>query len=92
MSVVTRILIAGLVSAAAVGFGGTEVSASPREERYQCIIQDNTPLWYHGVILRFANKGQGLYDIHDFGGLQIWATLWGGGMSYQIDRWNVGWC
>lgn len=92
MSVETRILLTGLLCAAAVGFGGAEASASPREELYQCIVQDNTPLWYHGVILRYSNKGQGLYDILDFGDFQIWATLWGGGMSYQIDRWNVGWC
>ncbi|EME51718.1 hypothetical protein [Amycolatopsis decaplanina] len=92
MFIATRILLTAFVCAAAVGFGGAEASASPREGLYQCIAQDNAPLWYHGVILRFANKGQGLYDILDFGGQRIWGTLWGGGMSYQIDRWNVGWC
>ncbi|MFC9249921.1 hypothetical protein [Amycolatopsis thailandensis] len=60
---------------------------------YQCITRDNTPLWFHGAILRWTNAGQGLYDVMDFGGQRIWARLWGGGStSYQIDRWNVGWC
>ncbi|MFE5564716.1 hypothetical protein ACFQ68_06960 [Amycolatopsis japonica] len=93
MSVISRTLLIGFVSAMTIGLGATEATASPRrEELYQCITQDNTPLWYHGVILRWSNKGQGVYDVLDFGGLQVWATLWGGGMSYQIDRWNVGWC
>ncbi|WP_409494746.1 hypothetical protein [Amycolatopsis sp. cmx-11-12] len=70
MPVATRILLTGLVCAAAVGFGGAEASASPREELYQCIIQDNTPLWYNGALLRFTNKGQGLYDILDYGDLR----------------------
>ncbi|WP_410585404.1 hypothetical protein [Amycolatopsis sp. lyj-108] len=61
--------------------------------RYQCITRDNTPLWYNGAILRWTNAGQGLYDLMDFGDQRIWARLWGGGsISYQIDRWNVGWC
>ncbi|MGY6658652.1 hypothetical protein ACXIZN_41490 [Amycolatopsis sp. TRM77291] len=63
------------------------------QSRYQCIARDNTPLWYHGAILSWSNAGQGLYDLMDFGGQRIWARLWGGGgTSYQIDRWNVGWC
>jgi len=93
MPVTTKILLAGFACAAALGLGDAEASASQqREELYQCIIQDNTPLWYNGVILRFANKGQGLYDVYDFGGFQLLATLWGGTTAYRIDRWNVGWC
>ena len=91
MSVATRV-VTGLVCATVVGFSGVEASAAPHEELYQCIVQDNTPLWYNGVILRFANKGQGLYDVYDFGGFQLLATLWGGTTAYRIDRWNVGWC
>ncbi len=68
-----------------------EVAA--KQEIYQCITQDNTPLWYNGVALRLSNKGQGLYDVMDFGGQRVHARLWGGGsISWQIDRWNVGWC
>ncbi|WP_410599777.1 hypothetical protein [Amycolatopsis sp. lyj-90] len=68
-----------------------EVAA--KQGLYQCITQDNTPLWYNGVALRLSNKGQGLYDVMDFGGQRIHARLWGGGsISWQIDRWNVGWC
>ncbi|RSN45134.1 hypothetical protein DMC64_20035 [Amycolatopsis sp. WAC 04197] len=93
MSVAKRLLVIGLACSAAVGLGGAQASASTqKDELYQCIVQDNTPLWYHGVILRYSNKGQGLYDIYDFGGFQVWASLWGGTTSYQIDRWNVGWC
>lgn len=93
MSGATRGLLVGLAWVFAAGLGGAEASASQRrEELYQCITQDNTPLWYHGVILRFANRGQGLYDVWDFGGFQVWGTLWGGTTAYQIDRWNVGWC
>ncbi|MFJ4099873.1 hypothetical protein [Amycolatopsis japonica] len=92
MSVATKILPIGFAFAAVLGVSEAQAAASPREELYQCIVQDNVPLWYHGVILRFVNKGQGVYDILDFGGQRIWGTLWGGGMSYQIDRWNVGWC
>ncbi|OXM47518.1 hypothetical protein CFP75_23835 [Amycolatopsis alba DSM 44262] len=60
---------------------------------YQCITRNNTPLWFNGAILRWTNAGQGLYDVWDFGGQRLHARLWGGGgTSYQIDRWNVGWC
>lgn len=70
-----------------------EATVAGMQSRYQCITRDNTPLWYHGAILRWSNAGQGLYDLMDFGGQRIWARLWGGGgTSYQIDRWNVGWC
>ncbi|MFE5567040.1 hypothetical protein ACFQ68_18790 [Amycolatopsis japonica] len=71
----------------------TEANGAGARSLYRCITQNNTPLWYHGAILRWSNAGQGLYDVMDFGGQRIWARLWGGGgTSYQIDRWNVGWC
>lgn len=63
------------------------------QARYQCITRNNTPLYFGGAIINWANAGQGLYDVMDFGYQRISARLWGGGdTSYKIDRWNVGWC
>lgn len=78
-------------TAKSVSAGGQERVST--QGRYQCITRNNTPLYYNGVILNWANAGQGLYDVRDFGDSRVSGKLWGGGgTSYKIDRWYVGWC